>query len=131
VTNTSWKCTAKYYTDWMQPTYNDASWPAAVFVQPNSPSNAYHNRRPEISANAAWIWTRNFLSPIDPVVYCRGCLPRMFYTYTVVTPIFYSAIRNLSAVAVLCWGQGAQPSIQSCSGPSFFWIIGHISSASG
>jgi len=74
VTDRSWKCTVTYYDDWMQPTFNDASWPAAVFVQPNSPSNRWHHRRLEISAKAVWIWTRNFRYPIDSDVYCRGRL---------------------------------------------------------
>ena len=77
VTDRSWKCTATYYAGWMQPSFNDASWPAAVFVQPNSPSNPYHHLRPEISTNAVWIWTRKFRNPRDTPVYCRGRL-RMF-----------------------------------------------------
>jgi len=77
--NQSWKCTATKYAGWMQPTFNDASWPLAVFVQPNSPSNRWHGRRPEINPEADWIWTRNFYfrSRTDPIVYCRGRL-RMF-----------------------------------------------------
>ena len=80
LTDRSWKCTARFYPGWYLKNFNDASWPAAVFVQPNSPSNRWHHRRPEISADAIWIWTRNFRSPIDSVVYCRGRL-RMFKIY--------------------------------------------------
>lgn len=74
VTDKSWQCTTTLYADWMQPSFNDASWPSAVFVQPNSPSNPYHRHRPQISANAVWIWTMNFRGRIDTPVYCRGRL---------------------------------------------------------
>ena len=76
----SWKCTVTYSTNWMQPTFNDATWPAAVFVKPNSQRNRFHRLLPEISARATWIWTRDFYRPIDPVVYCRGRLRMLQYT---------------------------------------------------
>ena len=120
MTNTSWKCTATYYTDWMKPTYNDSSWPAAVFVDSNSPSNPIHHRRPQISANATWIWTRNFLSPIDSIVYCRGRLPRMFI-HPIVTPIFYSAIRNLS-VQHICLQMSHIRASENVTSPLFIFV---------
>lgn len=81
VTGRSWKCSARYYRNWMLPSYNDASWPAAVYVLPNSPSNSIHGRLPEISSNAAWIWTRNFRGRIDTPVYCRGRLRMLLSTF--------------------------------------------------
>ena len=74
VTDRSWKCSATYYDNWMLPGYNDSSWPDAVIVLPNAPSNPHHGRRPEISSGASWIWTANFRTSIDTPVYCRGRL---------------------------------------------------------
>ena len=83
VTDDSWKCTTGYYDDWMQTSFDDSSWPAAVIVQPNSPANPYHHLLSAVSTSASWIWTSNFISPnIDPVAYCRGYM-RTFVLYTV------------------------------------------------
>jgi hypothetical protein len=67
VTDKSWKCTTRAYSNWMKPNYDDTRWPAAI-----------QGRRWKISAissKAKWIWTAKYLSPrIDPRVYCRGHL---------------------------------------------------------
>jgi len=78
LTDPSWKCTTHNYAKWMQPNFDDSSWPAAVVSQTNSPDNPHHDLMSDVSANAKWIWTKNFVAPIaDKNVYCRGYL-RMF-----------------------------------------------------
>ena len=78
----SWKCTTSKEADWMQPTFDDSSWSAAVVSYPNS-------NQPGHFQHANWIWTKKFVKPdIDPVVYCRGHLC-MFILVVAKTFLFF------------------------------------------
>ena len=71
LTNSSWKCTKIWYTNWMSTTYNDAAWPGAYVIGLNGVSP--WGVRPGISTNASWIYTRNWgkTTAADSPVYCR------------------------------------------------------------
>ena len=85
----SWKCTTNNEADWMQPTFDDSSWPAAVVSYPNLPNQPHHHQMSAISPKASWIWTSKFSDPdMDHVVYCRGHL-RMFILVVAKTFLFF------------------------------------------
>jgi hypothetical protein len=71
LTNASWKCTSRNVPGWMQPTFDDSQWPAAVSAGLNNGSNP-KLLQSSMSPNASWIWTVNKSPPrIDTTVFCR------------------------------------------------------------
>jgi hypothetical protein len=80
VTDENWKCTTEYTVNWMSPSFDDNSWPAAVVSGTNSDADI-HKLQKTISTKAKWIWTKNNKdpSPIDGTVYCRGYIGKPDY----------------------------------------------------
>jgi hypothetical protein len=82
LTGSKWKCTSQVTatTQWMLPSYDDKSWPAAVVAAPHSASDI-HNVLQGISLKASWIWTEKSGyrgTTIDATVYCRVTLGGKF-----------------------------------------------------
>ena len=71
ITNSQWKCLATVTSnDWMMPSYDDASWPAAVEIFANFPGTWPWANIPSINPLAQWIWTTS-QPTTQQIIYCR------------------------------------------------------------
>ena len=71
ITDAAWKCTSHYFYKWTSADFDDSSWPWATVIGNNGMDPWVS--RPDISANANWIWTFKNVNPgADTLVYCRS-----------------------------------------------------------
>jgi hypothetical protein len=68
-----WKCSLKAETGWNRNDFNDASWSKAISYGKNQDNNIWRSvgrgSRPNIPADAEWLWTSN--NENHDRVYCR------------------------------------------------------------
>jgi hypothetical protein len=65
-----WKCRASNAADWLKPSFDDSTWPAAKEVAYDGNVNAIANKE-IVNVAAKWIWSG---SSEDDTAYCRAVL---------------------------------------------------------
>ena len=72
LTNSTWKCSSKYYPNWTTPEFKDTKWKAAVVID-NNVKPIHHGwfARKNISSKAVWISSQAKDVKKKVIVYCR------------------------------------------------------------